>query len=240
MPDNPFRYGTRFAAHRLLPLLGSVWIRIPADMRMRSPIYWNPTLYHLAIRQSAGKFFAQRYLALDELIPEHASVTEVCMGDAYLYRNYLARKQVAYLGLDINNSFVRSAIRKDIPARTFDVMSDALEPADYVIMQGSLYQFIPEEKKIIRKLLNAARKQLLISEPVRNRAQSNNPFISFLAKHAVNPGTGHATERFTEKTLVECFQCFPEFKEARTIDGGIDMIGIFERTRVETSGQTNP
>lgn len=202
---------------------------------MRSPIYWNSTLYHLAIRQSAGKYFSQRYLALAELIPENASVTEVCLGDAYLYSNYLARKQVNYLGLDINNAFVRSAIRKDIPARIFDVMTEEVDPADYVIMQGSLYQFIPEEKRIIRNLLNAAKKQLIISEPVKNRAQSNNPLISFLAKYAVNPGTGHARERFTETTLVECFQCFPEFKEAKTIPGGIDMIGIFEKTRFETS-----
>ena len=196
---------------------------------MRSPIYWNSTFYHLAIRQSAGKYFSQRYLALDELIPENASVTEVCMGDAYLYRNYLAKKQVTYSGLDINNRFVQSATRKNIPARIFNVMTEEVDPADYVIMQGSLYQFIPEEKRIIRKLLDAAKKQLIISEPVKNRAQSNNRFISFLAKYAVNPGTGPAKERFNERTLVECFQWFPEFKEAKTIVGGIDMIGIFEK-----------
>ena len=203
--------------------------------RMRSPIYWNSTFYHLAIRQSAGRYFFQRYLALVELIPENASVTEVCMGDAYLYSKYLSKKHVNYLGLEINNTFVRSAIRKDIPARVFDVMTDEVVPADYVIMQGSLYQFIPEEKRIIRNLLNAAKKQLIISEPVRNRAQSNNPLISFLAKFAVNPGTGHAKERFNERTLVECFQGFPEFKEARTIPGGIDMIGIFEKTTFDSS-----
>lgn len=203
---------------------------------MKSPIYWNSTLYHLAIRQSAGRYFAQRYLALAELIPQNASVTEVCLGDAYLYSNYLAGKEVNYLGLDINNAFVRSAIRKDIPARVFDVMTEEVEPADYVIMQGSLYQFIPEEKKIIRKLLDAAKKQLIISEPVKNRAQSDNPFVSFLAKYAVNPGTGHARERFNEKTLVACFQSFPEFKEAKVIPGGIDMIGIFEKAQFDTAG----
>lgn len=157
------------------------------------------------------------------------------MGDAYLYQNYLARKQVNYLGLDINNTFVKSAIRKDISARMFDVMTDEVVPADYVIMQGSLYQFIPEEKRIIRSLLDAAKKQLVISEPVKNRAQSKNPLISFLARFAVNPGTGHAKERFNEKTLVECFQGFPEFKEAKTIPGGIDMIGVFEKTRSDAS-----
>jgi len=200
---------------------------------MKSPIYWNSTLYHLAIRQSAGKYFSQRYLALAELIPENASVTEVCMGDAYLYSNYLAGKQVKYSGLDLNKTFVQSAIRKDIPARMFDVMTEEVDPADYVIMQGSLYQFIPEEKRIIRNLLDAAKKQLIISEPVKNRAQSNNPLISFLAKYAVNPGTGHSKERFNEKTLVECFQCFPEFREAKTMPGGIDLIGIFEKTPCE-------
>jgi hypothetical protein len=195
---------------------------------MRSPIYWHPGLYHFAMRQLAGEYFSQRYSAVAELIPEKANVIEVCMGDAYLYSSYLGRKQVRYAGLDINETFVRCAMRKGIAAKIVDVMSEDIEPADYVIMQGSLYQFIPDEKQIIKKLLNAAKKQLIISEPIRNRAQSNNPLISFLARRAVNPGNGHRLERFDENRLLECFRFFEEFKKIIIVPGGIDMIGIFE------------
>jgi len=196
---------------------------------MKSPIYWHSGLYHLAMRQLAGEYFAHRYNSLAELIPEKASVTDVCMGDAYLYSGYLAGKQVHYVGLDINKTFVRSAMRKGIRARVVDVMSEDIEPADYVVMQGSLYQFIPNEKRVVRKLLDAAKRQLIISEPIRNRAQSNNRLVSFLAKHAVNPGNGHRLERFNEDRLLECFRLFEEFKTIIIVPGGIDMIGIFER-----------
>lgn len=194
---------------------------------MKSPIYWNPLLYHFTVRNLYGRDFEVRYRALAELIPEGAKVTELCMGDGYLYENYLRRKNIKYMGLDINRSFIRAAKRKNITCQLHNLHSDEIPPADIILMQGSLCQFIPDERKIIRRMINASRKIVLIAEPVVNRAHSKNFFVRTIAKYSVNPGTGHVTERFNETSLLECFHAFPEFK--KKINAGKEIIGVFEK-----------
>jgi hypothetical protein len=108
-----------------------------------------------------------------------------------------------------------------------NLLSDEIPPADIVLMQGSLYQFIPEEKNIIRRMLDASRKMVLLAEPVHNRAHSKNWMIRYVSQYAVNPGTGHKTERFNEQSLLECFRSFSELK--KTIKVGKEIIGIFEK-----------
>ena len=72
-------------------------------------------------------------------------------------------------------------------------------------MQASLYQFIPNEKKILEKLLNATKKYLIISEPVINYSQSRSKLISKIARLLNNPGDGIKEKRFNlesfKKTL---------------------------------------
>lgn len=194
---------------------------------MKSPIYWHPSIYHFAIRTLYGKDFDTRYRALAELIPENSQVVELCMGDAYLYRNYLQRKNVQYLGLDINHVFVRSASKKNIAAKVHNHLTDEFPAAEIIVMQGSLYQFIPDEKKIIGKMLHSAGKKALISEPVRNRAHSKNRIIRIVSQYGVDPGTGKKTERFSEQSLLECFSSFSEFK--MTVKAGKEIIGVFEK-----------
>lgn len=194
---------------------------------MKSPIYWNPFIYHFIIRKLYGKDFEIRYQALADLIPEKSEIVELCMGDGYLYEHYLKNKNVKYLGLDLNNSFIREARKKNITCQLHNLLWDKVPCADIILLQGSLYQFIPHEKNIIRKMLNACRKMVLISEPVINRAQSPNFLIKLIAQYGVNPGTHHAIKRFSEQSLLKCFTVFPEFKTK--IMTGKEMIGIFEK-----------
>src|SRR3974390_2675847 len=193
---------------------------------MKSPVYWHPDLYHFIMRQLYGKDFTVRYEAIEKLIPENSDVVELCMGDAYLYRNYLSSKKINYLGLDINQTFVKAAIQKNIPAKIHNLLTDEIPVADYIIIQASLYQFIPREKKIIQKMLASAGKKLVIAEAIKNRADSPNPLVSFLAKNFVDPGTGKAALRFNATSLLECFRSFKEFREELTIESGKEMIGV--------------
>ncbi len=194
---------------------------------MKSPIYWSPRLYTLAMKQLYGKQYEERFSVIAELIPDHSSVTEVCMGASELFLNHLSEKDISYTGLDLNSAFVKHAVKKGINARRHDLRMDPVPPADFVIIQDSLYQFIPHEKNILRKLLEASGKMLIVCEPVVNRAQSANPLISFIAKRAADPGTGRMSKRFNEGSLMNCFKSFPEFKEAKKIAGGSEMLGIF-------------
>lgn len=194
-----------------------------------SYIYRHPFIYQLAMRLLYGKNFYSRYKAIAEIIPEDSTVIDVCCGDCYLYRNYLKRKNINYLGLDINPIFVNKAKEKGINARVFDLHRDELPTAPYIILQASLYQFIPEHKKIIEKLLYSASKNLIIAEPIRNLSDSKCKLISYFAKKAANPGTGDMEKRFNEKSLTEVFyQYGKQLKTRFKIDGGREMIGIFE------------
>jgi len=51
-----------------------------------------------------------------------------------------------------------------------------------MVIQGSLYQFIPYQKIIIDKLLTIAKKKVIISEPIINLISSRNKIISTIAK----------------------------------------------------------
>ena len=196
---------------------------------MTSPIYWHPAIYNRLMKLLYGKYFEARYEAIADLIPDGASVTEVCAGDAYLFRNYLRKKNVKYTGLDINPSFVRHAQRNNVPMSEHDLVRDEVPASDYIIIQASLYQFMPEHELIVRKLLASAKNVLLVVEPIRNLASSSNPIVTFIAKYSANPGKEHKVHRFNKETLMDFFRQFEEFKSAQEMEGGRELVGIFRK-----------
>lgn len=196
---------------------------------MKSPVYWHPVIYHHLMKFLYGKHFEARYKAISALIPDNASVTEVCAGDGYLYRNYLAGKNVKYIGLDINSIFVRYGQQNNIPIVKHDLFIDEIPVSDYVIIQASLYQFMPKHEFVVRKLLSATRSILIIAEPIQNLSSSKNPLISFIAKYSANPGKDHTVHRFNKESLISFFEQFAEYKSSKEVDGGREMIGIFSK-----------
>lgn len=197
---------------------------------MQSPIYWHPVLYAATMRLLYGKHYTARYVDIAGLIPAGSRVIDVCMGDGRLYTDFLKDKNVSYLGLDINARFVRHAQKRGIPAQVFDLNQEALPPSDYVVMQGSLYHFIPNEREILEKLLAATRSKLIISEPVKNLSSSSNRLVAWLARKASTTQNGKAENRFHSVNLVSLFTDFCEFKQALPVAGERELAGIFEIT----------
>jgi hypothetical protein len=60
---------------------------------------------------------------------------------------------------------------------------------------------LPDASGVIDRMLRAARKQVIIAEPIRNLADSNIPLLSAFARRQTDPGIGHQAARFTEITL---------------------------------------
>ena len=73
-------------------------------------------------------------------------------------------------------------------------------------MQSSLYQFLPDPRPILDRMLVAARNQMIITEPVRNVADSNIPPLAWLDHKMTNPGTGDKPRRFNEALLDRFFE----------------------------------
>ena len=197
---------------------------------MASLIYRHPRLYHWVMRILYAPHFESRYREVASLIEAGASVADLCAGDAYIFRRYLRNRVRSYIALDNSPQMVSWARARRIEARLFDVWDDPLPEADYVMMQASLCQFIPRAGEVLERMLQAARRGVIVAEPVRNWSTSSNPVLSFLGRRLTRPhGQGeYAGERFTERSLLELFGGFPEFERSFLVPGGREMIGVFK------------
>jgi SAM-dependent methyltransferase len=174
------------------------------------------------------KNFHERYSIIAGLIPERAEIIDVCCGDCYIYFNYLKNKNVKYLGLDINKTFITVAKKKGVRAEQFDLLNDELPLSDYIIMMGSMYHFIPHQDSVLQKILNSARKKAIISESVMNLSSSKNILIRKISKILTYAGTKHSNERFNKESLLEFFNKY-NVMDIYEIKGGRDVIGIFDK-----------
>lgn len=169
-----------------------------------SIIYRWPFLYESFLLVRYRGDYAQRSRAIAEVIPDGATVVDLCCGPATLYFSHLRRKRVRYTGLDINRGFVDRLSARGLTGILWDVTSETpLPEADYVVMQGSLYHFLPNPYSIVDRMLAAAKQRVVLTEPVRNLADSKNPFVAWLAKRLADPGTGDQPNRFNEKRFEE-------------------------------------
>lgn len=191
-----------------------------------SPIYAHPLLYSAAMRALYGRRFQLRYSTLAELIPDGADVFEACAGDAYLFRQHLKPRGIRYRGSDLSPVFVAHGRARGIDLVRHDLAREPVPRADFVILQASLYQFMPDPTSVVEKLLAAARVRLLVAEPIANLASSRNALVRWLARRAVNPGDGHKPARFDEAALDAFFdRGFGERIERRiVVPGGREKI----------------
>ena len=195
-----------------------------------SLIYRSAPLYELAMFLLYGRHYTSRYRAIAELIPAGSSVLDLCCGPARLYHRYLKSKAVRYTGLDINANFIARLSRQGGSGQLWDLRSEASLPsADYVIMQASLYHFLPDASKVVDRMLNAARTRVIIAEPIRNLATSDSRLLSLFGRFFTNPGVGEHSLRFTEASLADFFSRYSSrVLESFTIAGGREQVYVLD------------
>jgi len=159
-------------------------------------------LYELAMFALYGRHYSDRYRALANLVDANSSVLDICCGPGILYGRSLRTKNITYTGVDLNPVFIKQVIAYGATGTVQDVrMVDAFPGADFVIMQASLYHFLPDAVPILKRMLNAAKKSLIITEPIRNLVDSKSMLIRTLASLISDAGTGPQMHRFTEQSL---------------------------------------
>jgi hypothetical protein len=168
-----------------------------------SLIYRSAIGYELVMRALYGRHYASRMGAIAAEVPSGSSVLELCCGPATLYRRCLRGRVSGYVGIDVNPGFVTMLRHQGIDARPLDLTSPEgeLPPADVVIIQASLYHFLPHAEQIVDRMLEAARQRVIVSEPVRNLASSDVPIVRLIGRRAADPGTGGHATRFDERSL---------------------------------------
>jgi SAM-dependent methyltransferase len=194
-----------------------------------SLIYRSPLAYELLMRGLYGRHYAARMRVVAEQVPPGASVLELCCGPGTLYHRHLRDRAGSYVGVDVNPRFVAELRRNGVDARERDLARDQgpLPGAHVVLMQASLYHFLPDASEIVDRMLAAARERVIVSEPVRNLASSQNPLIAALGRRAADPGVGGAERRFTETMLDQLFDRYRDRVEvAQLIPGGREKLYV--------------
>lgn len=196
-----------------------------------SLIYRHALIYESAMLILYGRHYFARYRAIADLITPKSSVLELCCGPAILYDRYLRYKSVDYTGLDINVGFIKRLVRGGVDGRVWNLQKDEpLPTADCVIMQASLYHFLPDPLPILNRMLQAARKQVIIAEPVRNLTTTKLPFLASFARLLTDPGIGDQPHRFTEQMLDALFASFYSHSpQTLLIRGGREKIYIMHK-----------
>jgi SAM-dependent methyltransferase len=194
-------------------------------------IYRNGTLYDFIIRLLYGRHYATHYAVIADLIPAGASVLDLCCGSAALYHHYLRAKSVRYTGLDTSPFFIKALARRGGSGLIWDLHSEKPLPrADFVVIQGALHLFLPEPGPLIERMLGAAIKQVIVSEPIRNLSSSRFSVVSRIANRISGGPAGSDASRFTEETLDRLFERYAaELKRSFKIPGGRDKVYILEK-----------
>ena len=193
-------------------------------------LYKSAFLYEALMVLLYGRHYADRYRAIADLIPAESSVLDLCCGPAVLYRRYLRHKSIRYTGLDLSRTFIQRLNRQGAHGEVWDLQQETdLPPADYVIMQASLYQFLPDPKPVIDRMLRAARSQVILAEPVRNITSSKIAPLAFLGRHFTDPGDGQSAHRFTEESLDRFFSRYASrLHKSFSIPGGREKVFVLD------------
>jgi SAM-dependent methyltransferase len=156
-----------------------------------------------------GRYYEDRYIALAKLIPAGSSVLDLCCGPGVLYTRYLRGKSVSYVGLDVNERFIEGLRSQGGTGIVMDLRDDKpLPKAEYIVMQASLYHFIPDASQIVERMLESAERQVIIAEPIQNLTSSGNPLLALAGRLFTNPGSGDQPHRFTEASLDKLFDSY--------------------------------
>lgn len=180
-------------------------------------VYRSVWGYKLLLRLLYGAQYREKYSQVARQIPPGSSIVDLCCGDCVIAPAVLAGGG-RYLGLDINERFVRAAHKRGWEARLWDANKDPIPEADFICIQSSLYQFIPHERDLLREMYAKARRGILISEPVVNVTQ-NGGWLGKLAEKWTSVGGKRFPARFSAETLQKALEIFPrECTEAHFLE----------------------
>jgi len=179
--------------------------------------------------------YSERFKEIAKLIEPKSSVLDVCCGPGILYRHYLSKSDVSYTGLDLNPTFISRVRSYGVVGMVTDIRNlDSFPSVDFVIMQSSLYHFLPDPVPVLTKMFEAAKKALIIAEPISNITSINFLPLKNLAARLSDPGTGSQGLRFTESALdALLIGMFPGPIRSFRIGGGREKIYVFSRRESE-------
>ncbi len=206
-----------------------------------SLVYRHRLLYETAMLALYGRHYGARYRVIADLIPPGSTVVDLCCGPAVLFHRYLRKKGVQYTGLDLSGAFVSDLIARGGRGLVWNMQDPAALPeADYVVMQASLYHALPAPEPLVDRMLKAARKSVILAEPIRNLSQSKHRWIAELGRRLSDPGDGVSANRFTDQSLESLFVPYAAKVTARfLIPGGREKVFVLRGANLSAPGEAS-
>jgi hypothetical protein len=169
-----------------------------------SLIYSNIRLYRGAMNLLYRGGYQQRFQDVVSLIgPDVRSVCDLCFGDTFI-ADWCASRGLRWTGVDLNPAFCARARKRGHSVIDGDLLSVELPPADVFVMAGSLYHFQDRLPALFDAVWRRTTRWIL-SEPVRNLSAEPG-LVGWFARRSANPGNGHPTFRYTERSLIEALR----------------------------------
>lgn len=177
-------------------------------------IYRNAWVYKLAMRLLYRSTYRKKYELVAEQIPAGSTVVDLCCGDCQIYP-FLKAKGCQYIGLDINSRFVEWNRKNGIDVRLWDGTAMDIPEADVVCIQSAFYHFIPNEKKLLERMLARARKRVIVAEPVNTWSQIGFPLLHKIAINLTKVHGRAFDKRFSESEFNAVFADLPAERVTR-------------------------
>jgi len=170
---------------------------------MKSPAYWNSAFYRFFVRYvwRKKKNQARNWAIVSQWVPHGVSVVEVAAGCGEFYEAALCGKVSSYVALDVNPAFVKAMTQKGIQAMRTDVLTAPVPVGDTVIMMSAFYHFKEHGDRVLTKLLNSAKRNVILVEPVNNPVDVHR-WRDRLRAVLVSMGEGPIYERYMSDELL--------------------------------------
>lgn len=169
-----------------------------------------------------GRNLQQRYKFIANLSGD--SVLDIGCGTAVL-SDYLSKRK-SYLGIDLNEDFLRHARKRGRNVQKQDALTfDRFSEFDVCVIMDLLHHINPRHEEFLDRVLKDVRKRVIICEPFD--VPGRNPVLKHLIRMMDSDGTNRMEEWMDKKTLREFYDYF----EPKSVDEvGQAMIAVYEKT----------
>jgi len=188
---------------------------------IKSPAYWNPTLYKLFIRyvwRRSRSMQIERWKAVISWIPEGSRVVELAAGTGCFYLEMLNGHVGNYVAVDINQAFVKNLRKQGIHALQADIRKDLIPSCDILVMLCAFYHFKQMGDEMLKKLLRVARQRVIIVEPISRDLKSCS-WRDRIRGTLANIGEGPIYMRYTKEELQELCLRYADIEFSQPLPG---------------------
>jgi SAM-dependent methyltransferase len=188
---------------------------------MKSPLYWSGWYYGAGIRLMHGRNLHRRYRYIASLSGE--SILDVGCGTGAL-ADYLPDDSW-YLGIDLNDSFLRHGRRRGRNVMKQDALTfERFSEFDVCVIMDLLHHINPRHEEFLERVLDEVKRRVIICEPFE--VPDRHPITRKLVSMIDNDGTNHPDEWMDKESLLEFYN---RFGPDRVEEVGQAVIAVYEK-----------